>query len=415
MPDTTTTATPIRRPSTPELVAMVACFMALNALGIDIMLPALPDIAATFGVARKTDEQLVIVVYVVAFGFAQLIYGPLSDSYGRRPVLLAALVANLVATLACLLAPTYGTFLAARAVQGASAAAARVIAVAVVRDLLSGREMARVMSLALMVFMSVPILAPAVGQVVLLFGPWQWTFGFLFLSAFVVAAWTWLRLPETRPRELRTPFTVVGAVRSYGEVARNRLSLGYTLAGGIAFGSLFGFLTTAQAVFVDVYGLGVWFPAAFAAVAGSLSVAAFVNSRLVTRLGMRRISHFCLAGFTVLSAIHAAVLVGFGAEPLWRYLALLCMAMLLFGMIGANFSAIAMEPLGARAGAGAAFNGFVSTTGSAALGAMVGRFYDGTPVPLIVGQACLGATALFVVWLTERGRLFDTGPASRLN
>ena len=218
----------IRTPSTPELVAMVACFMALNALGIDIMLPALPDIAATFGVTRKTDEQLTIVVYVAAFGVAQLAYGPLSDSYGRRPVLLVALVANLAATLWCLLAPSYGAFLAARAVQGASAAAARVIAVAVVRDLLSGREMARVMSLALMVFMSVPILAPAIGQVVLLFGPWQWTFGFLFLSALGVAAWTWLRLPETRPKDLRTPLTVVGAVRAYADVVRDRRSEEHT-------------------------------------------------------------------------------------------------------------------------------------------------------------------------------------------
>jgi len=399
----------LRMPSTPELVAMVACFMALNALGIDIMLPALPDIAASFGVTKKTDEQLVIVVYVAAFGVAQLAYGPLSDSYGRRPVLLAALVANLVATALCLVAPSYGAFLAARAVQGASAAAARVIAVAVVRDLLAGRDMARVMSLALMVFMIVPILAPAVGQLVLLFGPWRWTFGFLFLWAFVVAAWTWLRLPETRPRDLRTPLSPVSAVRSYADVARNRIALGYTLASGIAFGSLFGFLTTAQAVFVDVYGLGVWFPAAFAAVAGSLSVAAFVNSRLVTQLGMRRISHFCLAGFTAISAVHAVLLMWTGPEPLWRYLALLCAAMLLFGMIGANFSAIAMEPLGARAGAGAAFNGFVSTTGSAALGALLGRFYDGTPTPLIVGQACLGVAALAVVWVTERGKLFGSG------
>lgn len=399
----------IRMPSTPELVAMVACFMALNALGIDIMLPALPDIAASFGVTNKTDEQLVIVVYVAAFGVAQLAYGPLSDSYGRRPVLIAALVANLAATFFCLIAPSYGAFLAARAVQGASAAAARVIAVAVVRDLLAGREMARVMSLALVVFMIVPILAPAVGQIVLLFGPWRWTFGFLFLWAFIVAAWTWLRLPETRPPELRTPLSVVSAVRSYADVARNRIALGYTLAGGIAFGSLFGFLTTAQAVFVDVYGLGVWFPAAFACVAGSLSIAAFVNSRLVTRLGMRRISHFCLAGFTAISAVHAVLLMTTGPEPLWRYLTLLCTAMLLFGMIGANFNAIAMEPLGARAGTGAAFSGFVSTTGSAALGAVLGRFYDGTPTPLIVGQVCFGLAALAVVWLTERGRLFGGG------
>jgi DHA1 family bicyclomycin/chloramphenicol resistance-like MFS transporter len=412
MPDTATTApAPTRMPGTAELVAMVACFMALNALGIDIMLPALPDIAGAFGVTRKTDEQLTIVVYVAAFGIAQLAYGPLSDSYGRRPVLLAALVVNLAATAFCLLAPTYTTFLAARALQGATAAAARVIAVAVVRDLMAGREMARVMSLAMVVFMTVPILAPGIGQIVLLFGPWQATFYFLFAAAFFIMAWTWFRLPETRPRHLRTPFTLAETWRGYADVARNRLAMGYAMASAVAFGALFGFLATAQAVFVDFFKLGVWFPLAFAGVAGSLSLASLINSRLVTRLGMRRISHVALAGFTLLSALHALVLIFGDADPLWRYMAFLCPAMLLFGMIGANFSAIAMEPLGARAGSGAAFYGFASTTLSTLFGAIVGRFYDGTPAPLIVGHACLGAGALAVVWWTERGHLFDAGGA----
>ncbi len=404
------TSPAIRTPSTPELVAMVATFMALNALGIDIMLPALPDIATSFNVAHGNEQQLVILVYVLAFGVAQLFYGPLSDSFGRRPVLLWSLGFYLIATVACLVAPTFLTFLIARAVQGAAAAAARVIAVAVVRDLMAGREMARVMSMAMVVFMVVPILAPGVGQLVLLVGPWRWTFGFLFAMAAIVIAWTWLRLPETRPKETRTPFSFGEAMHGYGEVLRNRTALGYTIATSILFGSLFGFLATAQQVFVDVFGLGKLFPLAFAAVAGAMSIASFANSRMVTRLGMRRISHTALIGFTALSIVHAAILLA-DAGPLWRYMALLAPSMLMFGMIGANFSAIVMEPLGARAGTAAAFYGFATTTFSAMLGGAIGMTYNGTPAPLIVGQACLGLTAIAVIWLTERGRLF-TAPSA---
>lgn len=399
------TASSIRIPPTAELVAMVATFMALNAVGIDIMLPALPDIAHEFHVARANDQQLVLLVYVLAFGTAQLFYGPLSDSYGRRPVLLASLAVYLLATCACLVAPTFTAFLAARAVQGAAAAAARVIAVAVVRDLMAGREMARVMSLAMMVFMVVPILAPGMGQLVLLAGPWRWMFGFLFAMAAIVCAWTWFRLPETRPKALRTPLSVRSALAGYAVVLADRTALGYTAATSIAFGSLFGFLATAQQVFVGVFGMGKLFPLAFAAVAGSMSMASFINARLVARLGMRRISHTALAGFTALSLAHAALLLA-GPEPLWRYMALFAPTMLMFGMIGANFSAIVMEPLGARAGTGAAFYGFATTTLSAMFGGFIGAHFDGTAAPLIAGQACLGLAAIVVVGWTERGRLF---------
>lgn len=389
---------------------MVASFMALNALGIDIMLPALPDIGAAYGVTHKPDEQLVILAYVLAFGVAQLLFGPLSDSYGRRPVLIASMAVYLVATFACLAAPSFELFLAARALQGASAAAARVIAVAVVRDLMAGREMARVISLAMVVFMVVPILAPGVGQLVLLAGPWRWIFGFLFAAGAFVMAWTWFRLPETRPKTQRTPFNIGEIWRGYRAVMADRVALGYTLASTVAFGALFGFLTTAQPVFVDVFGLGPLFPLAFASVALSMSMASFINSRFVTRLGMRRISHSALIAFTVISAVHV-LLLQLDADPLWRYLALLAPAMLMFGMIGANFSAIVMEPLGARAGTGAAFYGFATTFGSALIGGAVGRAYDGSATPLIVGHMVLGAAALAVVWVTERGRLFRAGAA----
>ena len=394
-------------PSTPELVAMVASFMALNALGIDIMLPAFPDIARDFGVHSSNDRQLVVIVYMLSFGVAQVFYGPLSDSFGRRPVLLWSMGFYLAATMACVAAPTFMTFLIARGAQGAAAAAARIIAVAVVRDMMSGREMARVMSLAMMVFMVIPIVAPALGQVVLVFGPWRWMFVFLALAALVVMAWTWLRLPETRPQELRTPLRLGSALAGYVAIARERQALGYAISSAFLFAALMAYISTSQQIFAEHYAMGASFPIAFASIAIMMSMASFINSRLVMRLGMHRIGHTALIGFTLVSAAHGLLLLA-GPAPLWLYLSLLSLAMLLFGMIGANFNAIVMEPLGARAGAGAAFYGFFTTFGSALIGGVIAHQYNGTPAPFILGSAAVGALALLAVFITERGRLFGS-------
>jgi DHA1 family bicyclomycin/chloramphenicol resistance-like MFS transporter len=394
-------------PSTPELVAMVAAFMALNALGIDIMLPALPEIARDFDVQTSNDRQLVIIVYMLSFGVAQLFFGPLSDSFGRRPVLLWAMGVYLLATLACVAAPSFATFLIARGAQGATAAAARIIAVAIVRDTMSGREMARVMSMAMMVFMVVPILAPGLGQVVLMFGPWRWMFVFLALSALAVIAWTWLRLPETRPPETRTSLRLGAVLGGYLEIARQRQALGYAIASMFLFAALTAFISTSQQIFAEHFEMGAAFPLAFASVAGIMSVASFINARMVMRLGMHRIGHTALIGFTLVSALHGISLL-VAPAPLWIYLPLLSLAMLLFGMIGANFNAIVMEPLGARAGAGAAFYGFFTTFGAAIVGGAIARQYDGTPAPFILGSALAGGFALVAVLVTERGRLFGS-------
>lgn len=388
---------------------MVAAFMALNALGIDIMLPALPQISHDFGVLEGNDRHLVVIVYMLSFGVAQVFYGPLSDSYGRRPVLLWSMGLYLLATIACVLAQDFTTFLIARGAQGASAAAARIIAVAVVRDMMSGREMARVMSLAMMVFMIIPIIAPALGQLVLLIGPWRWIFGFLAIGGLIVMAWTWLRLPETRPRETRTSLRLATALASYAAIAKERQALGYAVASTFLFGALMAYITTSQQIFAEHYAMGDMFPLAFASVALTMSLASFINSRLVMRLGMHRIGHTALLAFTLMSALHGAVLL-FGPTPLWLYLAMLSLTMLLFGMIGANFNAIVMEPLGARAGAGAAFYGFFTTVGSALVGAAIAALYDGTPAPFILGSAAVGALALLAVFVTERGKLFGARP-----
>ncbi|NWG53448.1 MAG: multidrug effflux MFS transporter [Hydrogenophilaceae bacterium] len=391
--------------STVELVFMVAALSALNALAIDIMLPALPDISAEYALANANDRQLVVVIYVVFFGIAQLVYGPLADAYGRRSVLLGALTIFALSTMLCVVAPRFELLLAARALQGVGAAATRVIATAVVRDLCSGRRMAQIMSMAMTVFMIVPIAAPGVGQLVLFVAEWRWIFGALLIYTIAVLAWTMTRLPETLAWENRIAFGPRAIARAYAAVLRERTTFWYMIATTCLTACLFAYIAASEQIFVDTYGLGAAFPLAFASVAVAITAGAYLNSRLVMRLGMRRISHTMILWFTLISAAHALVLAA-GVHSFWTFLLLLIAALIGFGLIAGNFNALAMEPVGRIAGSASALYGAFTASVGAAIGGVIGRFYDGTALPFIAGMAIMGALSIAALLWVERGRLF---------
>ena len=414
-PDAAPVAAPVAAPlavpaiatglRTPELVAMVAALMSLNALAIDVMLPAMGAVAADLGVSDANDQQLIVVAYVLGFGFPQLLFGPLADRFGRRPVLAVALVGYTLAGFACMAAPTFEVLLALRFGHGIFAAGCRVVSVTLVRDLFVGRGMARVMSLVMTVFMVVPIVAPALGQGILLVAPWQWCFGVLGVAGLGVMLWTGLRLPETLRPEDRGTLSLGATLRAYGRVVSTRTTFGYMLASGCIFGALFSFLAASEQIFREVFDKADTFALWFAGIAMILAVANFTNSKLVTRFGMRRLGHIALCGFTGLAALLMALSAVYG-DHLALFFPLFALCFAFFGLIGANFNALAMEPLGRVAGTASAAYGFATTTVSALLGGMIARAYDGTTRPLMFGFVCLGLSSLLVVAVTERGRLF---------
>lgn len=391
-----------------ELIAFVASLMALNALSIDIMLPALPDIGASFGLAEENKRQLVITAYVFGFGLAQLVYGPLADTFGRRKVLLAALVGYIAATLLCAAAPSFSMMLGARVLQGVAAASTRVIAMAVVRDMVHGRRMAEVMSFAMTVFMAAPILAPSLGQLVLFAGPWRFVYVALLLAGTGLLAWTWFRLPETLPRGERYDLRLGAVARNYLIACSQPVTLGYMLASCFIFAGLFSFIAMSEQIFAEQFALGAMFPIAFAGIAGGLCVSSLLNARLVQRFGMRRLSHGALCAFVALSALNAA-LTATGLTGFWIFYPLFAATMFLFGMIGANFSSLVMEPAGKRAGTTAAAFGAATSVFGAVLGGAIGLAYNGTVLPLVLGHAVLGGIGLVIVLITERGKLFGVG------
>lgn len=395
--------------STPELVAMVAALSALNALAIDIMLPALPMIARDFALVNDNDRQLVVVAYVALFGVSQLVYGPLADAFGRRGVLIYALGIYIAGSVLSVFAPTFELFLAARAMQGVGAAATRVIATAVVRDLTEGRRMAQVMSMAMTVFMIVPIVAPGLGQLILFVAPWRWIFGALLIYALLVLAWAMIRLPETLKPEFRTPFRPRQIIASYAAVLKERQTIGYMLATTFVTGCLFGYITSSEQIFVDYYDLGPLFPIAFGSIAIAISCGTFLNSRLVIRHGMRRLSHITTIGMTLTAAV-IAVLAYFNLANFWVFTILLGLAFSMFGLVSSNFNALAMEPVGRVAGSASALYGAVTATGGAVFGGIIARNFDGTPTPFAIGLALSGAATIAAIVWTERGRLFERSP-----
>jgi DHA1 family bicyclomycin/chloramphenicol resistance-like MFS transporter len=345
-----------------------------------------------------------VVAYVALFGVSQLVYGPLADAYGRRSVLIYALGIFVAGSVLCVVAPTFELFLAARALQGVGAAATRVIATAVVRDLHEGRRMAQLMSMAMTVFMIVPIVAPGLGQLILFVAPWRWIFGALLIYALLVLAWTLLRLPETLAPENRRPFRPRAIAAAYAAVLSERQTLGYMVATTFVTACLFGYITTSEQLFVDVFGLGPAFPLAFASIAIAISCGTFLNSRLVMRLGMRRISHSMAGAFT-LAALVLAALTAAGFATFWVFTPVLALTFSMFGMIASNFNALAMQPVGRVAGSASALYGAVTATGGAVLGALIARSFDGTPLPFTLGLVLAGAATLASIFWTERGEI----------
>ena len=389
----------------PEFVAIVASIMALNPFATDMMLPAMPNIGTTFGITNANHIQAVISVYLAGFGAGQFIMGPLSDRFGRRPILIAGMLLYSAASLLTVIAPSFELMLLARVLQGVGTSATRVIATSIVRDCYAGRRMASVMSLAMMIFIAVPVLAPSVGQAIMLFAEWRGIFVVLTAYGLLALLWSAMRLPETLPISKRKPLTAANVFSAFRQTLTHRQTLGYALAAGGIQSVVFAYVFSSQQIFTEVYHLGEFFPLAFAAIAIGIAAAGFLNSRIVGRYGMRVISHAALIG-----SLTIAALTMLGAWQGWLsfpvYMVLAIGNMFAFGLMFSNFTALAMEPQGHIAGTASSLFGSITTLIGSAVGALIGQDFNGTMLPFTTGAFLCTLAALAIVIVVERGRLF---------
>ncbi len=401
----------VKRISFGEFVALMAMMMSLAALSIDTMLPALPEIGQALGVQRVNDNQLIVSLLFLGMALGQIIYGPLSDSVGRKPAIYVGFSLFIIGCLLSFFATSFPVMLVGRVFQGVGAAGPRIVTLALVRDQYNGRAMARVMSFVMAVFILVPVIAPAIGQTILLVAHWRAIFGLFLVLALVASTWFALRQPETLLPAQRIPFSLARIARAIREIVANRIAFGYTIAAGLVSGAFIGYLNSAQQIFQEQYGLGRLFPLFFAMLALALGSASFSNARLVMRFGMRALSLWALLGIGGLSiAFWGIAYMLAGQPPLLALMLYLLISFFGVGILFGNMNALAMEPLGHIAGVGAAVVGSLSTLISLVLGTIIGQSYNGTVLPLVAGFAILSAASLVVMrWAESRTLLPQYG------
>lgn len=395
-----------------ELIVMMASIMALNALAIDAMLPAFPRMAAGLGVLDPNRIQFVITSYLIGLGAGSLIHGPLSDRYGRRPILLGGMAGYVVFAIACSYATSFEMLIAMRIAQGLCGAGLGVLVTSIIRDQYEGDAMARRMSTIFLVFMAVPIVAPLVGSAVLLFAGWRTIFDLFAIMAALVFAWVALRLPETLAPEnaLRIEMRALG--NAWKQVVTNRSANCYMLAGGTVQGSLFGYLNSSQQIFDKVFSAADFFPIGFAIIAIGIACANFTNARIVERFGARRVSQTALLLFIMLASAQLLAALFFPGS-LALFLGLITVNMAMIGFVGSNFSSIAMQPFGAIAGSASSFQNFVRTIWAASIGAVIGQQFNGSVTPIALGFLTCGGLGLTLILLGERGQLFTRPGTTR--
>lgn len=398
----------------PEFVVLIAQIVAMVAVSIDAMLPTLGAISLDLGVEDPNDRQAVITMFILGMSVSPIVMGPIADSIGRRPVLFAGLGIYAVGTLICVFATSFDMLLAGRFLSGVGAAAPRILAMTIVRDRFSGRSMARVMSFVMTVFILVPALAPAIGLGLAELGGWRAVFWATFVFGMVVLVWSALRLPETLAPQNRRPAALKTVVGGVAQALSDRWVVGWTLATGCVFGAFLAFLSSTQQLLDETYGLGGGFVLVFAALAVTVGISSLINSQIVMRLGMRMLVR--LSGSVVAAGSLVFLAVALMDEerlPLWAFLIWCVPTFLSFGLTFGNLNALAMQPLGALAGLGAALVLSISNLIAFVGAEIVAMAFDGGPFTIVLAFLIANIAALLIGFWAETGRsaaLLDATP-----
>lgn len=388
-----------------EFVPLLALMVSLVALSIDAMLPVLPHIGSDLRAGSENEQQLVVSSLLLGLGVGQLFFGPLSDSFGRKRTIYIGYVAFVLGCILSILATNFETMLLGRVLQGIGASSPRIVSIALVRDQYEGREMARIMSFIMGVFILVPAVAPAIGQGIVIVSHWRGIFVMFLILACVTWTWFALRQPETLPQTKRVRFSFSIVWSGVKEACSYRVTLGYTLVAGMVFAAFIAYLSSAQQVFSGIFGITTMFPLYFSVLALVMGVSTFTNAMLVERLGMRLLSGYALSGMTTTSvAFFIYAIFVDGTPPFWITMVYFAAVFFSIGFLFGNLNALAMGPLGHIAGVGAAVVGSISTLISVPFGAVVGLMYDGTVLPLVGGFALFGMMAALMMMWTERGK-----------
>lgn len=385
-----------------EFIALMAALMSIVALAIDALLPAISNIGAEINSLDSTDNQMLVTMIFLGLGLGQLFFGPLSDCYGRKPVVYAGFILFLLASIICLYAPSLEVMVLGRILQGIGLSAPRTISISIIRDTYEGDYMAKIMSFVVAFFILVPVVAPAIGKVILDSFGWKGIFYVQLIFALIIALWFWKRQPETLHPEFKIPFSGHVFVDGLKEFIRHKETVAFTITSGLVTGAFLVYLSSAQHIFEDQYALKEVFPYIFAGLAISIGLSTFLNGTLVMRFGMRKLSFMATLAFTIIALLYTVLFFNSPNPSIYVLVAFLSAQFFCLGFMWGNFRSIAMEPIGHIAGIGAAINGFVSTIFAIPIATFIGEFVKNSVWPLFVGLAVCGLFSVLIFMLVRR-------------
>ncbi len=385
-----------------EFIALMAALMSIVALAIDALLPAISNIGEAIHSYSSTDNQLLVTMIFLGLGVGQLVFGPLSDSYGRKPVVYLGFALFGVASIICVMAPSLEIMVVGRILQGIGLSAPRTLAISIIRDTYKGDYMAKVMSFVVAFFILIPVVAPAIGKLILDAFGWEAIFYIQLFFALVVAIWFWKRQVETLRQEYKIPFTRHVFVDGLREFMKYRDTIVFTLISGLVTGAFLVYLSSSQHIFENQYGLKEAFPFIFAGLAISIGLSTFMNGTLVMRFGMRKLSLLALTMFCVIAILYVLLYWNTPNPSIFVLVGFLSLQFFCLGFMWGNFRSIAMEPIGHIAGIGAAINGFVSTLLAIPIATFIGDFIADSVWPLFAGLAICGIVSLLIIVTTRK-------------
>jgi len=385
-----------------EFVALMASLMSIVALSIDALLPALPEIGNFLGVVNTTDNQLLITMIFLGLGFGQLIFGPLSDSFGRKPVVYIGFIVFIIASIICVTTKNFEIMLLGRILQGIGLSSPRSLALSMIRDSYSGDYMAKIISIVVMFFILVPVIAPALGQFLIYYFDWQSIFYFNLLFGVLIMLWFWKRQPETLPKEKRIKFSSHLFVDGTKEFFKHKEAVAFTFVSGFITGSFMVYLSTSQQIFEIQYNLADLFPYIFASLAISIGLATYLNSRLVVKYGMMRLAYVASIAYTLISLLYVILFWSGNNPSIGVLISFFALQFFAVGFLFGNLRAIAMQPLGHIAGIGAAINGFISTVMAVPIANYIGGFVTDSVLPLFIGFSMFGVLSVFVFVMMKK-------------
>ncbi len=384
-----------------EFIILMGALMSLVALAIDALLPALKEIGTVINIKDPADSQLLITMIFLGLGIGQLILGPISDSLGRKPIVYFGFFVFGIASIICVNAESLEVMIIGRLLQGIGLSAPRTLCITIIRDSFSGNYMARIMSFVTVIFILVPIVAPAIGKLLLESFGWESIFNSQVIYGVIIMIWFWKRQPETLDSENKLPLSINIFKNGFKEFFKSKDAIIFTLISGLITGAFMVYISASEFIFREQYNLADEFPYIFSGIAVAVGISTFLNGSLVLKFGMFKLVKVASFAFTIIPLLYILLYYNSANPSIYVLITFFTLQFMCIGFLFGNLRALAMEPIGHIAGIGASINGFISTIMAVPIATVIGKYITATTLPLFLGFFVCGGISIGLLYLSK--------------